>query len=129
MPAWLAIRSVIRPSMPASPRACHVALQRGLEGLLLLPLRVLISEGLDPVQREGELGVHGLFHPKRAVVVEHGDALGRRHEVGAALGGHGLHEGDDGLLGLIVGPGRQRVGGGRNHGESEDEQKEWNPHG
>ena len=35
-----------------------------------------------PVQGEDQLGVDRLLGPQRAVVVEHGDALGLRHEVG-----------------------------------------------
>ena len=45
--------------------------------LLGLPLRVLRREGLDPVEREGELKVDRLLRAQGAVVVEGGDALGR----------------------------------------------------
>ena len=40
-----------------------------------------------------------MLDPQRAVLVEGGDALGRRHELRAALGRGRLHELDDRLLG------------------------------
>ena len=66
-------------------------------------------ERLHAVQREEQLEIHRLLGPERAVVVEDGDALGRRHEVGRALLRHLLDKRDDGLLRLAVVP-RRRAG-------------------
>ncbi len=73
----------------------HVAFEHRLERLYGRPFRMLRSERLHPVQREGELGVHGVLDPQRAVIVEHRDALRFRDEVGRTLLGHLLDEGDD----------------------------------
>ncbi|MCY1373847.1 hypothetical protein D9M69_611450 [compost metagenome] len=74
----------------------HVALQNCLERLGVLPFRMGGSLGLHAVEREGELGIHRMFDPQRAVIVEDGDALRFRNEVGRVLGGHLLDERDDG---------------------------------
>src|SRR6185436_1746651 len=50
---------------------------------------------------------HRLLAPERAVVVERGDPLGGRDEVGPALRRHALDEVDDGRLRLPVVPARQ----------------------
>ena len=60
----------------------HVAFEYRLERLRVFPLGMLRRQRLDAVEREGELDVHRLLGPERAVVVEDGDALGWRHEVG-----------------------------------------------
>jgi hypothetical protein len=43
--------------------------------------KALRRERLHAVEREGELEVHRLLGPQRAVVVEHGDALGWNDEI------------------------------------------------
>ena len=48
--------------------------------------RVLRRQRLDPIDRKNDLEIHRLLGPQRAVVVEGGDALVRRHEIRAALG-------------------------------------------
>ena len=63
----------------------HVAFEQRLERLLGLPLRMLRRQRLDAIEREGELEIDRLLGPQRAVVVEGGDALGRRHEIRPAL--------------------------------------------
>ena len=88
----------------------HVAFDRCLERLLVLPLRMLGRHRLDAVEREGQLEVHRLLGPQRAVVVEGGDALGGRHEIRPALPRNAGDEIDDRLLGGAVVPRRQRVG-------------------
>jgi hypothetical protein len=88
----------------------HVPLERRLEGLLVLPFRALRRERRDAVEREGELNVHGLLDPERAVVVEGGDALGRGDEIGRAFPRHGGDEVQDGPLGVAVVPRWQRIG-------------------
>ena len=74
--------------------------------------------GLDAVEREGELGVHRMLDPQRAVIVEHGDALRLRHEIGRAFLGHLLDEGDDGRLRGGVVPRWQRIGLGLRRGRT-----------
>jgi hypothetical protein len=68
---------------------CHDALdiasQHGLVRPLLLPLGMLGGHRLDAIEREGKLKVIRLFAPQRAVVVEHGNPLGRRNIVRAAF--------------------------------------------
>ena len=59
----------------------HVVFEHSLEGLSRRPLRVIRSEGLDPVDGKEQLEVERLLGPQGAVVVEGGDALGLRHEV------------------------------------------------
>ena len=71
---------------------------------------MLRRQRLDAVEREGELDVHRLLDPQRAVVVERGDALGLGHEVGRAFRGHRRDEIDDRGFGGAVVPGRQRIG-------------------
>ena len=70
----------------------QVAVEHGLERLLGLPARVLRRQRLDAVEDEGELDIHRLLDPQRAVVVEGRDALGGRHEVGTALRRHARDE-------------------------------------
>ena len=77
-----------------------------LERLLVLPVRILRRQRLDAVEDEGELDVHRLLDPQRAVVVEGGDALIHRHEVRPALGGDTRDEGGDRLFRRAVVPGR-----------------------
>jgi hypothetical protein len=62
-----------------------------------------------PVERENGLRVKQVLDPERAVIVEGGDAVGWRHVVGAALGGHRLDELDDRRLGSAVVPGWQWI--------------------
>ena len=70
----------------------HVAVEHRLERLLGLPLRMLRRQRLHAVEREGELDVHRLLDPERAVVVEGRDALVDRHEVRPALRGDARDE-------------------------------------
>lgn len=87
----------------------HVALEYRLERLFVLPFRMGRSLRLYAVEREGELGIHWMFDPKRAVIVEDGDALRFRNEVGRTLLGHLLDEGDDSRFRGGVIPRRQRI--------------------
>ena len=41
----------------------HIAFESGLEGLQILPFRVLRRQRLDPVERERKLDIDRLFHP------------------------------------------------------------------
>ena len=71
---------------------------------------MLRREGLHAIEGKQDLKRQRLLGPQRAVVVEGGNALGHRHEVGSALLGHAGDEIDDRLLGSAVVPGRQRIG-------------------
>ena len=77
-----------------------------LNGSFVRPFGVVRRLRLDPVEREGELGVHRLLDPQRAVIVEHGDAILGSDEIGgarlvtratkptiAALAGPSFHDG------------------------------------
>ena len=76
----------------------HVAGQDRLVRLFRFPFGMLRRERLDAVDREHDLRVHRLFDPQRAVVVERGDPLVRRHKVGPAFGRDFPHERQDRLL-------------------------------
>ena len=81
MPVWLAAMISHQPASPRGQDRLDVALEDALERLRRLPLGMLRSQRLDAIEREGELEVDRLLGPQRAVVVEDGDALGRRHEI------------------------------------------------
>jgi hypothetical protein len=56
------------------------------------------GQGLDAIEGKGQLNVHWLFAPQASVVVEDGDAIGRRDKVSSALRGHARDKIDDRLL-------------------------------
>src|SRR5213594_515517 len=87
-----------------------VARQNGLEWLHLRQLRLRLDHRRNTFQAIQDLRVHRMLDPQRAVLVERGDALGRRHEPRAALRRRALHELDDRLLGRPVVPRRERIG-------------------
>jgi len=72
-----------------------IVLERPLEGLEHLPIRMARGQCLHPVEGEERLDIIGLLGPQRAVIVEGGDALGHRHEIGSAGGGDPHHEVED----------------------------------
>src|SRR5215204_855025 len=77
--------------------------QDRLEGLLLLPFRVLGSQRPDAVEDEPELDIEWLLAPEGAIVVKDGDALTLRHELVAAFCGDRDDEVKDRLLvGTVV---------------------------
>ena len=90
-------------------QALEITGQRRLERLLLLPLRMPGCDRFRAVHAEDELRIDRLLGPKRAVVVEHGDALGGRHVAVAALLRDLGDELQDARLGRPVIPGGQRV--------------------
>ena len=110
----------------AGERALHVALEQRGEWLLRFPLRMLRRERLHAVEREEQLEIHRLLAPERAVVVERGDALVRRNEIGRAFFRHLLDEGDDGFLRRGVVPRGQRVLGLCGDEASEDNRQQGN---
>ena len=89
----------------------HVALERRLERLLVLPFGMTRRERLHAVQRERELKVHRLFRPQGAVVIEYRDAVGGRDKVSRAFGRHAVDELDDSRLRSRVLPGGKQVVG------------------
>ena len=99
------------PCSPPASAPFTSPLSSEANGSFVLPLGMLRRERLHAVEREEELEIHRLLGPERAVVVERGDALGGRHEVGRAFLRHLLDEGDDGFLRRAVVPRRQRIGG------------------
>ncbi len=88
----------------------HVAVQHGLERLFGLPAGVLRRQLLDAIENEGELDVHRLLDPERAVIVEGCDALIFGHEVRTALGGHARHKLCDRVFHRTIVPGWQWIG-------------------
>ena len=64
---------------------------------------------LHAVEDEGELHIHRLLDPERAVIVEGRDALIDRHEVGPALRRDARDKVEDRSLGRPLVPGWQRV--------------------
>jgi hypothetical protein len=62
------------------------------------------------VQCEDQLGVHGLFRPQRAVIIEYRDAVAFGDEVRRIGVSHGDDELDDRLLGGRLTPARQLIG-------------------
>ena len=85
MPAWVAMTISTRPFSPAAASAFMSPSSTALNGCVSFHSGMLRRQRLDPVEGEGELGVHRLLGPQRAVIVEHGDALGFGHEVGRAF--------------------------------------------
>jgi hypothetical protein len=71
---------------------------------------MLIGLSLHLVEGEDELVVQRLLDPQRAVIVERGDALGRRYKVESTLLGHPRDEIDYRLLNGAVVPRRQGIG-------------------
>ena len=78
LPACVAAMISSRPFSPLAATAFMSPSRTPLNGCVLLPLRVLGRQRLDPVKRERDLEVDRLLRPQRAVVVEGRDALGRR---------------------------------------------------
>src|SRR6185312_9000106 len=83
--------------------------QHRLEGLDVGELRLRFDDSRNALQAVHHLRVHRMLDPERAVLIEGGDALRRRHELRAPFGRRRLYELDNGLLGRAVVPGRQRV--------------------
>ena len=90
-------------------RGVHVALQHRRKRLLFAPFRMLRREFADTVDDEQQLEIQRLFRPERAVVVEHGDTFGRRHEICRVPRTRLVDEVDDRPFRRRVTPGRQRI--------------------
>jgi hypothetical protein len=94
----------------------QVAVQQRSKRLLGPPLGVLGRQRFDAIDDEEELEIHRLFGPQAAVVVEHGDPLGRRNEVGRTLARRPADEIEDHRFGRPFVPRRQRITAGRGLG-------------
>ena len=68
-------------TLASSERTLQVVSEDGLERLFFLPLRVLGGDRLHSVHGEVKLKVQRLLGPKRAVIVEGGNAVGHGNEV------------------------------------------------
>ena len=87
----------------------QVAVQHRRERLLGLPFRMHRRHDLHAVECEGQLDIHRLLDPERAVIVEGRDALVDRYEEGPALRRDARDEVEDRRLGRALVPGRQRI--------------------
>lgn len=85
-------------------RRRHVSLQDRGKGFRGLPFRMLRCQSPDPVESKGELDIDRLLDPQRAIVVEHGQPVGRGHEPVPALLRDALHKADDRLCRRTGGP-------------------------
>ena len=70
MPAWVTAMSSTNPFSPACRQRLHVAVEHRRERLLGLPLRMHRREDFYAVEREGQLHIHRLLDPERAVIVK-----------------------------------------------------------
>ena len=87
-----------------------IAGQHGLEGFDVLQFGFRGHDRRDPLQAVHHLRVHGMRDPRRAVLIEGGDARLRRHELRARCVGSRLHKRDDRMLRGAVVPRRQGIG-------------------
>ena len=110
MPAWVAMTiSIIAFSPPASA-ALTSPLSSEAKGSLSFHSGCCGASAFTRSKAKMELEIHRLFGPERAVVVERGDALGRRHEVGRIVLRDLCHEFEDRRLGRPVIPRGERIG-------------------
>ena len=87
----------------------HVAVQHCCEGLLGLPFRMHRRHRLHAIEREGQLHIHWLLDPERAVIVEGRDALVDRYEVRTALRRDTRDKVEDRRFRRAVVPGGKRI--------------------
>jgi hypothetical protein len=86
---------------------------------------MLRRKRLHAVEREQELKISRLLAPKRAIVIEGGNALVLRNEVRRTFRGHFLDEFNDRLFRRGVIPRGKRVGKCGEEAAGEDQQREW----
>ncbi len=96
-------------TFPGFREGFHVAVERSLKWLLISPVRIHRRQRLDAVERKGELDIHGLFAPQRAIVVESCDALRQGNKIRRALLGHLGHKIHQRLLCRTLVPGWKRL--------------------
>ena len=92
-----------------SRQRLQVAVQHRRERLLGLPVRMHGRKRLHPVECKGQLDIHRLLDPERAVIVEGRDALLDRHEERPALRRDPRDKIEDRSLGRPLVPGRQWI--------------------
>ena len=109
MPALASASSSSNAFSPAACRAASSLATSALKAGVVLPLGVLGRLGLHLIEHEHHLRVLRVLGPQRAVVVEHGDALCRRHIGGRALALHVGDELEDRVLVVAVAPRRQGI--------------------
>ena len=88
-------------------QSLHVTFKCRLEGLSVVPFRIYRSQCLQAIERKGQLGVHWLFNPQCPVVVDRGDAICSRHEIGRTFSRYVGNEIQYRLLRSSVIPGGQ----------------------
>ena len=95
--------------MTAGQCGGQVTFEQGSERLLTFPLRMLWRERINAGKSKIALEKHRLLGPKRAVVVNGGDALVNRHEIPRTGFRHILDKSNDGLLWRSIVPGWQGI--------------------
>jgi hypothetical protein len=73
-----------------------------LGALFLVAVHLGVQPGWADETQAASLPPIGIHEDGRAVIVEHRNALGDRHEVGRTFLGHLLHEFDNRLLGCSI---------------------------
>ena len=95
--------SSTNPFSPEAATRLHIAVEHRRERLLGLPFRMHGSQRLHAIERKGQLDIHRLLDPERAVVVEGRDALFDRHKIWPVLRRDTRNEVEDrGLAGAVV---------------------------
>ena len=94
---------------PAGKRTFYVTFEQLCERLLRFPFGMLRRKRLHAIEREHELEIYRLLASERAVVVERGDALGRRDKIRRAFLRDLGDEFGDGLLGRASVPRGERI--------------------
>ncbi len=98
MPECVAATISTMPFSPMAATAFMSPARTDLNGSLVFHSGCWFDLRLHLVDGKRELVVDRLLDPQRAVIVEGGDALGRRHIVGSSLFRHPRDEVDDRLL-------------------------------
>jgi hypothetical protein len=78
-------------------------------GLLFAQGGILLRHFHPAPQDEIELDVHWFFAPQGAVVIEYGNALGRRHKIRVVLCGHSADKVDNGAFRSAIVPGGKLI--------------------
>src|SRR5215469_10386593 len=89
-----------------SRKSLEILLEQSLIWLAILQRWIFGRKLFHPIDEEEHLRLQRLLAPKRAVVVEHGDALTRRYECRAALRSYRAYERDNRLLRRAISPRR-----------------------
>ena len=109
MPACVTAMISTNPFSPEAASAFMSPSSTAANGCLVFHSGCIGASDLHAVEREGQLHIHRLLDPERAVIVEGRDALLDRHEVRPALRRDACDEIEDRSLGRALVPGRQRI--------------------